>query len=144
VPFDCLALAVDLLVVDASVVVKYILGADGLKPLHRFALHAPTVLWSEVGSALSQLRMRSDIDEANVQGALDRLSAAKIEAHHSADLVRGAIALARRLGWAKTYDAEYVVLAQSLGARFTTADAKLSRSVTNTIELLDPATFDRD
>jgi predicted nucleic acid-binding protein len=136
-------LAADLLVVDASVVVKSILAADGLMPLRRFTLHAPTLLWSEVGSALSQMRMRSDIDENNVQGALDQLAAATIQAHDSADLIRDALALARQLGWAKTYDAEYVVLARSLGARFTTADAKLSRSLARTIDLVDPATFDR-
>ena len=136
-------MAADLLVVDASVVVKGILAAHGMTPLHRFALHAPTLLWSEVGSALSQMRMRSDIDENNVEGALDRLARAAIEAHPSADLIREAVALARQLGWAKTYDAEYVVLARSLGARFMTADAKLSRSVARNISLVDPATFDR-
>ena len=135
-------MAADPLVVDASVVVKSILAAEGLTPLQRFALHAPTLLWSEVGSALSQMRLRSDIDEDNVQGALDRLAAATIEAHDSAGLIREAVALARQLGWAKTYDAEYVVLARSLGARFTTMDAKLSRSVATTVALVDPRTLD--
>ena len=135
-------MAADPLVVDASVVVKSIIAAEGLTPLQRFALHAPTLLWSEVGSALSQMRLRSDIDEDNVQGALDRLAAATIEAHDSAGLIREAVALARQLGWAKTYDAEYVVLARSLGARFTTMDAKLSRSVATTVALVDPRTLD--
>ena len=88
------------------------------------------------------MRLKSDIDEDNVQGALDRLAAATIEAHDSADLIREAVALARQLGWAKTYDAEYVVLARSLGARFTTMDAKLSRSVATTVVLVDPRTLD--
>ena len=135
-------MAADPLVVDASVVVKSILAADGLTPLQGFALHAPTLLWSEVGSALSQMRLRSDIDEDNVQGALDRLAAATIEAHDSADLIREAVGLARQLGWAKTFDAEYIVLARSLGARFTTMDAKLSRSIASTVALVDPATLD--
>lgn len=135
-------MAADLLVIDASVVVKSILAADGLAPLRRFDLHAPTLLWSEVGSALSQMRLRSDIDEDNVQGALDRLAAATIEAHESAGLIREAGALARRLGWAKTYDAEYIVLARSLGAPFTTLDAKLSRSVGTAVEFVDLSTLD--
>ena len=138
----CRALAADLLVVDASVVVKSILAEDGLAAFRRFALHAPTLLWSEVGSALSQLRLRSDIDEDNVQGALDRLAAASIEAHESSGLIREAMALAHQLGWAKTYDAEYLVLARSLGARFTTIDAKLSRSVRAAVEVVDLTTLD--
>lgn len=129
--------------VDASVVVKSILADDGFAPLRRYALHAPTLVWSEVGSALRQMRLRSDIDEGNVQAALDRLAAATIEAHDSAGLIREAVALARQLGWAKTYDAEYVVLARSLGAKFTTMDAKLSRSLGATVEFVDPSTLDQ-
>ena len=135
-------MAAELLVVDASVVVKSILAEDGLAPLRRFALHAPTLLWSEVGSALSQMRLRSDIGEENVQAALDRLAAAAIQAHESAGLIRAAVALARQLGWAKTYDAEYIVLARSLGARFTTMDAKLSRSVVSAVEFVHPSRLD--
>jgi len=135
-------LGADLLVVDASVVVKSVLAADGLAPLGRFALHAPTLLWSQVGSALSQMRLRSDIDEENVQGALDRLASATIEGHESAGLIREAVALARQLGWAKTYDAEYIVLARSLGAPCTTVDARLSRSVATVVEFMDLSTLD--
>ena len=118
------------------------LAQDGLAAFRRFALHAPTLLWSEVGSALSQMRLRSDIDEDNVQGALDRLAAAPIEAHESSGLIREAVALARQLGWAKSYDAEYIVLARSLGAPITTIDAKLARGIATTVELIDPTTLD--
>ena len=119
-------MAADVLVIDASVVVKSILAADGLAPLRRFALR--------VGIRISP--------EHNVQGALDRLAAASIEAHESAGLVREAVALARQLGWAKTYDAEYVLLARSLGAPFTTLDAKLSRTLGTTVEFVDLSTLD--
>ena len=135
-------MAADLLVVDASVVVKSILAEDGLAAFRRFALHAPTLMWSEVGSALSQMRQRSDINETNVEGALDRLAVAPIEAHESSGLIREAVALARQLGWAKSYDAEYIVLARSLGAPLTTVDAKLSRAVATAVELIDPTTLD--
>lgn len=67
---------------------------------------------------------------------------APIEAHVSAGLVRDALALARQLGWAKTYDAEYVVLAQSLGASLVTLDAKLARSIGAVVDVVDPATLD--
>ena len=88
------------------------------------------------------MRLRTDIDEENVQGALDRLAAATIEGHESAGLIWEAVALARQLGWAKTYDAEYIVLAGSLNAPFATLDARLSRSVGTVVEFMDLSTLD--
>jgi predicted nucleic acid-binding protein len=140
--FGYRALAASPLVVDASALVTSLLAEHGLKPFRRYALHAPTLLWSEVGAALSQLRRRSDISEGDVQGALDRLTSMSIEAHDSAGLIGDAVALALQLGWAKTYDAEYLVLARSLGAPFLTKDAKLSRSVASIVELLEPSALD--
>jgi len=56
-------------------------------------------------------------------------------------LRRKAWALAERLGWAETYDAEYVALAQLQADAFVTLDAELARRVegivpTATIEAL--------
>ena len=141
--FACRALAADLLVVDASVVVKSILAEDHLASLRGFSLHAPTLLWSEAGSALSQLRLRSEVNEDEVQVAVDRLANARIKAHGSGDLVRDALGLARQFGWAKTYDAEYAVLARILGASLLTLDGRLARSIGHVVDVIDPATLDR-
>jgi len=48
-------------------------------------------------------------------------------------------AVADELGWAKTYDAEYVALARALGCRLVTVDARLKRGAGRLIEIVGPA-----
>ena len=127
------------LVIDSSAVVRALLVPNGLEPLSKFALHAPTLLWSEVGSALSQLRWRSEVSQTAVDTALRRLADARITPHPSAGLLADAVALAGQLGWAKTYDAEYAVLAGSLTAPLLTMDRRLARSLTSRVSILDVA-----
>ena len=79
--------------------------------------------------------------------ALDRLSrirAMPIRLLGDAVLRRRAWDLAERLGWAETYDAEYVALTQLQADAFVTLDAGLARRVegvvrTATIEALRTA-----
>jgi predicted nucleic acid-binding protein len=64
--------------------------------------------------------------------ALDRLTriwAMPIRLLGDAVLRRKAWALAEQLGWAETYDAEYVALTQLLADAFVTLDAELARRV---------------
>lgn len=49
--------------------------------------------------------------------------------------------IADDLGWAKTYDAEYVALAQLSDAPLLTTDARLARSAVRLVRLLDPRTL---
>jgi predicted nucleic acid-binding protein len=43
------------------------------------------------------------------------------------------------LGWAKTYDAEYVALARILGARLLTLDARLRRGAGRLVDVIGPS-----
>jgi predicted nucleic acid-binding protein len=112
---------------------------DGFLVFDGAAIHAPTLLWSEAAAALNQLVWRGDLSDDEADAALQRLLSAPIESHPSADLVTAATRIARRLGWAKTYDAEYLSLSRRLGAPFVTADARLSRAARSVVRVLDPS-----
>ena len=57
------------------------------------------------------------------------------------DLYADAYAIAERLGWAKTYDAEYIALARLIGCPLLTADARLARGAAEVVEVVPPTRF---
>jgi predicted nucleic acid-binding protein len=59
----------------------------------------------------------------------------KIRLLGDAVLQRRAWELADQLGWASTYDAEYLALTQLQAVAFVTMDAKLARSVRGMVEV---------
>jgi predicted nucleic acid-binding protein len=54
-------------------------------------------------------------------------------------LIDEAWRIADRLGWAKTYDAEYLALARLLRCRMLTTDAKLKASASKIVEVIGPS-----
>lgn len=90
-------------------------------------LVAPHLMWSEARSALHEAAWRDDLAPRDALGIHDRLENAPIRAETPAELGVTAWRLADRLGWARTYDAEYVALAQLLGCRLVTLDGRLRR-----------------
>jgi predicted nucleic acid-binding protein len=127
------------LVVDASVVVAACLGRAGFEPLAGHGgILAPCLLWSEAASALRELHHRGEVDEETAAEGLERLLGAPIEPYAGRDLQREATAVAKALGWAKTYDAEYVALARIIGAPLVTIDARLARRAGGLARILGP------
>lgn len=128
-----------MIVLDATTVVDAALMPRRLEQLARHSPVAPALLWSEVTSTLRELawRGRLSVDEAQV--ALDRLLDAKIERRAPRRLYKEASALAHELGWAKTYDAEYVALARILGCRLVTLDGRLRRGASRFAEIIGPS-----
>jgi predicted nucleic acid-binding protein len=138
------------LVVDANVVVEVALGRLGAKALDMFGDEqpvAPWLLWSEVPAALSAMVFRTEISRELGEPALGRLETIKVEPRHPDGLVTEAWRIAKERGWAKTYDAEYLALAQLLGCRLVTLDGPLWRATRNlgyvvTPEELKPLTHE--
>jgi predicted nucleic acid-binding protein len=116
-----------MLVVDASLVVEWSLARGELDELLADELCAPPLMWSEVSSALHERVWRRDLDAGAAQHARSRLRGAAVRRRAHPRLADEAWRIADELGWAKTYDAEYVALASLLGARLVTVDARLRR-----------------
>lgn len=116
-----------MLVVDASIVVPDCEAGRGFGYLSDPDLVAPPFMWAEARSALHEAAWRGEISGPVAQAAHNRLLAAPIHRAEPPELGEEAWRIADELGWAKTYDAEYVALASVLGCRFVTLDARLRR-----------------
>jgi predicted nucleic acid-binding protein len=129
----------DVLVVDAAVVITACLSEPGLKALGREELVAPHLMWSEASSVLHELRWRKEISGELATIALERLASAEVNPRRPKGLIDEAWRIADRLGWAKTYDAEYLALASLLRCRLLTTDAKLKAGGSGVVGVIGPA-----
>jgi predicted nucleic acid-binding protein len=112
-------------VVDCGVVLR--LAAEEIEVSGAHELLAPTLLRSQTLSALHEAVQRGELSSDVARERLKRIGAMPIRLLGDAVLRRRAWELADRLGWASTYDAEYVALTQLQADAFVTLDAKLAR-----------------
>lgn len=114
-------------VVDAGAVLH--LASSRVEVPRRHKLLAPTLLRSQVLSALHEAVQRGELTSDDARERLAWINRMPIRLLGDAMLRRRAWEVADRLGWASTYDAEFVALTQLQADAFVTLDADLARSV---------------
>lgn len=115
------------LVVDASVAVAAVATPMGFARFQPFTLIAPPLMWIEAYSVLHSTLWRGEIDEGHALTMRARIDAAPIHRVAPKALGEGAWSVADEMGWAKTYDANYVALARLRDCRLVTVDGRLRR-----------------
>jgi predicted nucleic acid-binding protein len=115
------------LVLDASVTVAWCLGAGELEELAPGDRCAPALMWSEARSVLHEQAWRGELSMPEADRARRRLAGADVKLRSHRALANETWRIADDLGWAKTYDAEYLALAFLLHCRLVTVDARLRR-----------------
>jgi predicted nucleic acid-binding protein len=114
-------------VVDAGAVLHMASAETEISGEHE--LLAPTLLRSQTLSALHEAVQRGEIPADVARDRLARIARMPIRLLGDAVLRRRAWEVADQLGWASTYDAEYIALTQLQADAFVTLDADLARSV---------------
>jgi predicted nucleic acid-binding protein len=127
------------LVIDAAVAVTACLSEAGFEPLAKEQLIAPHLMWSEASSVLHELKWRKEISSELAAIAAERLAEADVSPRRPKGLTAEAWRLADQLGWAKTYDAEYLALARLMKCGLVTTDAKVKASGSRVTNVIGPS-----
>ena len=114
-------------VVDTSAVLH--LAIEAIEVAGEHELLVPTLLRSQTLSTLHEAVHRGAIPADVARDRLARIGRMPIRLLGDAVLRRRAWELADQLGWASTYNAEYLALTQLQADAFVTLDEELARSV---------------
>ena len=115
-------------VVDAGVVIR--LARENRQVHSNHQLFAPTLLRSQVLSALHEAVDRDELTPDEGRELLERTSAIKLRLLGDLVLRRNAWRYADDLGDASTYDAEYLALTRLQGDALVTLDRELEKRAT--------------
>jgi predicted nucleic acid-binding protein len=118
-------------VIDCGVALR--LASEGIDVPAEHRLFAPTLLRSQTLSALHEAVHRGELEPHAALEQLARIRKMPIRLLGDAVLRRRAWDLAEQLGWAGTYDAEYVALTQLQADALVTLDAKLARRLVGVV-----------
>jgi predicted nucleic acid-binding protein len=112
-------------VIDCGVALQ--LASEGYEVPAEHELLAPTLLRSQALSAMHEAVDRGDLPADEARERLARIQAMPIRLLGDAVLRRVAWEFADKLGWAETYDAEYLALTKLQADAFVTLDADLAK-----------------
>jgi predicted nucleic acid-binding protein len=90
---------------------------------------APPLMILEASSVFHEMSWREEISKRRAKQLLTRLLKADIEIRTPSNLIEAAWDVADELGWAKTYDAQYVALARTLSCKLVSIDERLLRGI---------------
>jgi predicted nucleic acid-binding protein len=111
------------------------LAEDGAVVPDEHRLLAPTLLRSQLLTDLYQAVRRDQMTERDAQRHLDYVRGLRLRLLGDRVLQRVAWKVADQLGWADTFDAEYVALTQLQADAFVTLDATLAGAVGDLVTL---------
>jgi predicted nucleic acid-binding protein len=117
------------LVIDASVAIAACHTPVGFARFRGHEMVAPQLMILEASSVFHEMSWREAISKERAKQMLTRLLKADIEIRTPQGLTESAWDVADELGWAKTYDAQYVALARMLGCRLVSIDERLLRGI---------------
>jgi predicted nucleic acid-binding protein len=119
-------------VVDCGVVLR--LASDGIEVSGGHELLAPTLLRSQTLSALHEAVHAGTLAPDTARDQVARINGMRIRLLGDAVLRRRAWQIADQLGWAETYDAEYVALTLLQADAFVTLNRELAHAVGGVVE----------
>lgn len=126
------------LVVDSSAVVGALATERGFEVFGERKLFAPRLMWSEVSAVVHAMVWREAISREAGETVLERLITCPIAIGDPPGLIASSWRFADQLGWARTYDAEYLALAMHLNCKVVTIDLRLRRGAERTGLVVTP------
>ena len=102
------------LAIDASVAVAAAANPLGFERFRHFELVAPPLMWIESISTLHAMLWRGELQSDQAEPMRERILTAPVRRREPDGLAQESWKVADELGWAKTYDANYVALARLL------------------------------
>ncbi len=119
-------------VVDCETLLRIAAGEVEVAPGH--TLLAPTLVRSQALAALYEAARRGEISATEGIERATRINSLRVRFLGDRTLQRTAWKVADQLGFATTYDAEFVALTQLQADAFVTSDANLARAVAGLVE----------
>jgi predicted nucleic acid-binding protein len=117
------------LVIDASVAIAACHTPVGFARFRGHKMVAPQLMILEASSVFHEMSWREEISKRRAKQMLTRLLKTNIEIRAPTGLTETAWDVADELGWAKTYDAQYVALARMLDCKLVSIDERLLRGI---------------